>query len=158
VDAARQHLEHHDVTFVAVSRASLAEIEPFGKRMGWRFLWVSSFGSNFNYDFNVSFTAEDAEKNEAYYNYEIGPFQIEELPGISVFYKDGDGDIYHTYSSYGRGAESLIGTYSFLDLTPLGRNENGPQGNLADWVRHHDRYEDAPTDAACGCAAQSAAA
>lgn len=154
-DAARQHLEHHDVTFVAISRAPIAKIEAFRKRMGWQFPWVSSFRNDFNYDFHVSFTQDDAEKNEAYYNYKVGPFQIEDLPGVSVFHRNESGDIFHTYSTYARGDEALIGAYNYLDLTPLGRNENGPRGNLTDWVRHHDRYEDHPAASPCGCAARA---
>jgi predicted dithiol-disulfide oxidoreductase (DUF899 family) len=140
IEGALVHLRNHDVTYVAVSRAPLAEIEAFKKRMGWRFKWVSSFGSDFNYDFHVSFTKDDMMKGEVYYNYETSKFQSEELSGRSVFYKDAAGDIFHTYSAYGRGTEELLGTYVCLDLTPKGRNETGPNHNLTDWVRHHDRY------------------
>ena len=134
------HLGHHDVTYVVVSRAPLAEIEAFRKRMGWRFKWVSSFGSDFNYDFHVSFTKDEIMKGEVYYNYGMSKFQSEELSGRSVFYKDATGEIFHTYSAYGRGTEELLSTYVCLDLTPNGRNETGPNHNLTDWVRHHDRY------------------
>jgi predicted dithiol-disulfide oxidoreductase (DUF899 family) len=140
IDGALVHLEHHDVSYVAVSRAPLAEIEAFKQRMGWRFRWVSSFGSDFNYDFHVSFTADEIAKGEAYYNYQIRKLGIDELSGRSVFYKNPAGEVFHTYSAYGRGGEELLGTYVCLDLTPKGRNETGPAHNLTDWVRHHDRY------------------
>jgi predicted dithiol-disulfide oxidoreductase (DUF899 family) len=140
VEGAILHLENHDVSYVAVARAPLAEIEAFKRRMGWRLRWVSSFGSDFNYDFNVSFTPEQVAKGEAYYNYRTGPVPLEDLSGESVFYKNPEGEIFHTYSTFGRGAEELLGTYVLLDLTPKGRNETGPSGNLSDWVRHHDRY------------------
>lgn len=140
IDGADLHLSHHDVTFVAISRAPLSDLEAYKKRMGWRFKWVSSHGSNFNFDYHVSLTEEDLAKGEVYYNYEVIPASIEELSGISVFYKDENGDIFHTYSSYGRGNEEVLGAYMYLDLTPKGRNENGPNHNMTDWVRHHDRY------------------
>jgi predicted dithiol-disulfide oxidoreductase (DUF899 family) len=134
------HLGQRDVTLVAVSRAPPSEIEPFKQRMGWRFKWVSSFGSDFNYDFHVSFTPDEIATGKVYYNYEMRDFQSEEMSGISVFYKDAAGDIFHTYSSYARGNEILLGTYNYLDLVPKGRDETGPRFNLTDWVRHHDRY------------------
>jgi predicted dithiol-disulfide oxidoreductase (DUF899 family) len=138
-DGMKVHLAHRDVTFIAISRAALAEIERFRRRMGWQFKWVSSFGSDFNHDFQVSFTPEEA-KGQVYYNYGMQPFECEELPGISVFYKDEAGDLFHTYSTYRRGVEVMMGTYSLLDLTPKGRDERtGPM----EWVRHHDRYEPA---------------
>ena len=140
-EGALVHLEHHDVSYVAVSRAPFSEIEPFKRRMGWSFKWVSSFGSDFNYDYHVSFTPEDIAAGEVYYNYEVQKPQGEELSGISVFYKDEAGDIFHTYSAYARGTDLLLGTYNLLDLTPKGRNEPGPRHNLTDWVRHHDRYD-----------------
>jgi predicted dithiol-disulfide oxidoreductase (DUF899 family) len=142
IEGALVHLEHHDVTVVVVSRAPLHEIEAYKKRMGWRFNWVSSYDSDFNYDYHVSFTKEDVTKGRVYYNFEMTEALIEELPGLSVFYKDAAGDIFHTYSSYARGAEELLGTYMVLDLTPKGRNETGPNHNLMDWVRRHDRYGD----------------
>jgi len=135
------HLEHHDVTYVAVSRAPLPRIEAFRQRMGWRFKWVSSFGSDFNYDFNVSFTPEQSAQGEVYYNYDIRPFQSDEMSGRSVFYRDAAGDVFHTYSSFARGGELFLGTYHYLDITPKGRQET-IKGNLTDWVRHHDRYGD----------------
>lgn len=139
-DGAVQHLQQHDVSYVAVSRALLAEIEPFKKRMGWKFNWVSSNGSDFNYDFHVSFSKEEVAKGKVYYNFEMQEAYGDEVAGTSVFYKDGNGDIFHTYSSYARGGEPALGTYHYLDLTPKGRNETGPGHNLTDWVRHHDRY------------------
>jgi predicted dithiol-disulfide oxidoreductase (DUF899 family) len=139
-DGMNVHLTARDVTFVAVSRAPLTEIERFRRRMGWKFKWVSSFGSDFNHDFHVSFTPQGAKK-EVYYNYGMQPFECEELPGISVFYKNDAGHVFHTYSAYRRGVEALMGTYNLLDLVPKGRDErNGPMA----WVRHHDRYERAP--------------
>jgi predicted dithiol-disulfide oxidoreductase (DUF899 family) len=140
IEGALVHLQNHDVTYVAVSRAPLPEIEAFKKRMGWRFKWVSSFSSDFNYDFHVSFTKSDLARGKVYYNFEMCDIQMEELSGRSVFYKDDAGDIFHTYSTYGRGAEELLGSYVILDLTPKGRNETGPNYTLADWLRHHDRY------------------
>jgi predicted dithiol-disulfide oxidoreductase (DUF899 family) len=152
VDGALVHLEHHDVSVVAVSRAPWPEIEAFKRRMGWRFKWVSSYGSDFNYDYHVSFRPEDLAKGKAYYNYELREVGIEELPGTSVFYKDERGEVFHTYSSYARGGDLLCGTYNVLDLTPKGRNETGPSRNLTDWVRHHDRYDDGGSG--CGAAAK----
>ena len=134
------HLSNHDVAYVVVARAPLAEIEAVKHRMGWRFKWVSSFGSDFNYDFHVSFTPEQIARGEAYYNYETRDVPLEDLSGRSVFYKDADGAVFHTYSSYARGGDLLLGTYNILDLMPKGRNETGPNHNLTDWVRHHDRY------------------
>jgi predicted dithiol-disulfide oxidoreductase (DUF899 family) len=148
VGGALVHLEHHDVSYVAVSRAPLAKIAAFKDRMGWRIKWFSSHGSDFNYDFHVSFTEDELAKGEAYYNYEIRKIGIDELSGRSVFYKDAAGDIFHTYSSYGRGGELFLGTYSFLDITPKGRDEN-LNGNLTDWVRHHDRYQDSDAEPCC---------
>ena len=139
-DGAATHLAQRDVTLAVASRAPFAEIEAYQRRMGWRFKWVSSFGSDFNYDFNVSFTPDQIAKGEAFYNYEMGEVPLEDLSGLSVFYRDGDGDIFHTYSTFGRGGEETLGSYMYLDLTPKGRNETGPNHNLTDWVRHHDRY------------------
>jgi predicted dithiol-disulfide oxidoreductase (DUF899 family) len=138
-EAALVHLEHHDVSYVAVSRAPFAEIEAFRKRMGWRVKWVSSHDSDFNYDFHVSFTQDEIARGEAYYNYDMRPIGVDELSGRSVFYKDATGTVFHTYSSYARGGENFLGTYHFLDITPRGRDET-INGNLTDWVRHHDRY------------------
>ncbi|HYG40448.1 MAG TPA: thioredoxin family protein [Cytophagales bacterium] len=140
VDAARMHFENKDVSFVAVSRAPIAEIESFKTRMGWRFKWVSSYGSDFNYDYHVSFTEEEIKKGKGYFNFDLVDVHEEEAPGVSVFIKDETGNVFHTYSTYGRGDEKTISAYMFLDLTPKGRNETGPNGNLTDWVRHHDKY------------------
>jgi predicted dithiol-disulfide oxidoreductase (DUF899 family) len=141
VDGALVHLEHHDVSFVTISRAPFAEIEAFRKRMGWGFRWLSSYGSDFNYDYHVSFTKEEIATGKVDYNYDTRDFVSEELSGVSVFYKNEAGEIFHTYSTYGRGDELVDTTYMYLDLTPKGRNENGPHYNLGDWVRHHDRYD-----------------
>ena len=141
-DGMNVHLKHRDVTFLAVSRATLPEIERFRSRMGWQFKWVSSFANDFNHDFGVSFTPEEQSKGNVYYNYGMQPFPTEEAPGISVFYKDDAGDVFHTYSTYGRGVEVMMGTYNLLDLVPKGRDENPGEG--MGWVRHHDRYEPAP--------------
>ena len=138
-DGMTVHLAHRDTTFVAISRAPLAEIERFRQRMGWQFTWVSSNSSDFNYDFAVSFTPEQKARKEIYYNYGKQDFGAEEMPGISVFYKDDAGDVFHTYSAYGRGVEAMMGTYNLLDLTPKGRDEESGRGMA--WVRHHDRYE-----------------
>jgi predicted dithiol-disulfide oxidoreductase (DUF899 family) len=142
IESTLVHIEHNDVSFVAVSRAPFPEIEAFRQRMGWRFRWVSSNGSDFNYDYQVSCRKEDVAQGKAYYNYEVCESEMEELPGTSVFYKDASGTIFHTYSAYARGDEPVIATYALLDMTPKGRNEIGPNFNLTDWVRHHDRYGD----------------
>lgn len=138
VDAARQHFEHADLSFVAVSRAPYDKIAAFKRRMGWSFPWVSSAGSDFNFDYHVSFRPEELERKEALYNYTTIDPGIDELPGQSVFARD-DGTIYHTYSSYARGGEELIGAFMYLDMVPKGRNE---QAGIMNWVRHHDRYND----------------
>ena len=138
-DGALVHLANRDVTLLAVSRAPLAEIEAFKKRMGWRFKWVSSFGNDFNYDYHVSFRENEIEKGKVFYNYEMQEFPSEEAPGISVFTKDGAGGIFHTYSGYARGLDILVGAYNFLDLVPKGRDEADLPWTMA-WVRHHDRY------------------
>src|SRR3954467_9878240 len=137
------HLAHRDIAWVAISRAPLADIERFRRRMGWQFKWVSSHDSDFNHDFHVSFTPEERSRGEVYYNYRTLPFPTEEAPGISVFYKDDAGAVFHTYSTFGRGVEVMMGAYNLLDLTPVGRNESNPAYAM-DWVRHHDRYEPAP--------------
>jgi len=142
-DGMTVHLAHRDVTFIAVSRAPLAEIERFRRRMGWKFQWVSSFGTDFNYDFGVSFTPDERAGNRVTYNYATQPFESEELPGLSVFYRDEAGDVFHTYSTYRRGVEVMMGTYSLLDLAPKGRDEDDLSYGM-EWVRHHDRYEPAP--------------
>jgi len=135
------HLEHRDVTLVTVSRAPLSMLEVFRKRMGWTFKWVSSFGSDFNWDYHVSFKHEDVAKGKVYYNYKIQSFPVAEGPGISVFYKDKDGAIFHTYSSFSRGLDVFIGAYHLLDIVPKGRDEAGLSYGM-EWLRHHDRYDD----------------
>jgi predicted dithiol-disulfide oxidoreductase (DUF899 family) len=142
LDGTLPHLEHHDVSVMVISRATLPEIEAFKKRMGWAFNWVSSNKNDFNFDYHVSF--EKADKVN--YNYDTINWAGEELPGVSTFYKDEDGTIYHTYSSFGRGVEQVIGTYGILDLMPKGRNE---EGGMQDWMRHHDKYETAPAQSSC---------
>jgi predicted dithiol-disulfide oxidoreductase (DUF899 family) len=137
-DGANRHLPHRDVTFVVISRAPFAEIQKYQKRMGWRFKWLSSHGNDFNFDYHVSVTNEDEKKNKVYYNYRTEEFISDELPGLSVFYKNEDGDVFHTYSAYARGLDILVGTYNFLDLVPKGRDEN-PDATM-DWVRRHDEY------------------
>jgi predicted dithiol-disulfide oxidoreductase (DUF899 family) len=146
IDGMLVHLEHHDVTYVAVSRAPLAKIEAFKQRMGWHFPWVSSFGSDFNFDYRVSFTEADKARGKAIYNYAEQDYMSDELPGISAFYRDENGNVYHTYSAYARGVEMALGTYAMLEFTPKGRNE---KQNMGEWMRHHDRYEDAPQQHAC---------
>ena len=137
-DGAVIHLAHRDVTLVVVSRASLAEIEAYKKRMGWEFKWVSSFGNDFNHDFHVSFTPEE-KASGAEYNYAKGDIPSEELPGLSAFIRDEKGGVFHTYSSYARGLDTLVGTYNFLDMAPKGRDEDGLPWSMA-WVRRHDEY------------------
>jgi predicted dithiol-disulfide oxidoreductase (DUF899 family) len=135
------HLAARDITLTAISRATLPEIEAFKKRMGWRFKWVSSNASDFNRDYQVSATKEEAAGGPVYYNYEMQKFPSEERPGASIFYKDAAGDIFHTYSTYARGLDILLGAYNWIDLTPKGRNEEGLPHSMA-WVRHHDKYVD----------------
>jgi predicted dithiol-disulfide oxidoreductase (DUF899 family) len=152
-DGANIHLAQRDVTFVAISRAPLAEIEAFRRRMGWRFPWVSSFGSDFNFDYQVSF-ADVAVGKDGDYNYERQEIVSDEMPGASVFYKDETGGVFHTYSAYARGLDILVGAYNFLDLTPKGRDEAELPWTMA-WVRHHDRYESAkPSHSCCTGAAE----
>ena len=147
------HLAARDTTFVAISRAPLAEIERFKQRMGWKFTWASAHGSDFNRDFAVSFAPEDRVDGKVHYNYGLVAFPAEEAPGVSVFYKDDAGEVFHTYSTFGRGVEVMMGTYRMLDLTPKGRDEAGLSSTMA-WVRHHDRYEPAPAAAASCCASR----
>jgi len=141
IGGALLHLVHHDVSLAVVSRAPLPEIEAFKRRMAWSFTWVSSFHSDFNFDYHVSFTKDRMTRGTTYYNYRARETRSEgEAAGVSVFYRDSAGNIYHTYSSYARGGDILLGAYNYLDLTPKGRNETGPNYALTDWVRHHDRY------------------
>ena len=148
MDGMNIHLAHRDISFVAVSRAPLAEIARFRQRMGWRFEWVSSHGSDFNRDSAVSFTPEELASGAVYYNYERRPFPAEEAPGISVFYRDAAGKVFHTYSTFGRGVEVMMGAYLLMDLAPKGRDERETPYKM-EWVRHHDRYEPAAAAATC---------
>jgi predicted dithiol-disulfide oxidoreductase (DUF899 family) len=129
------------VSFVAISRAELSKIEPFKKRMGWSFKWVSSFQSDFNFDYQASFPPQDVHSGAAFYNYRSMDTYDTDREGISVFYQDESGAVFHTYSCYARGIDMMNGTYHYLDLVPKGRNEEGPEGPQA-WVRYHDKYED----------------
>lgn len=155
------HLENHDVSYVAVARAPIAEIEVLRKRMGWEFPWVSSYHNEFNYDFNVSFRPEQIATGKVFYNFAPRKIGMEDLSGNSVFYKDGKGEIFLTYSAFGRGCEQFLGAYSFLDVMPKGRNENGPHHSLGDWVRPWNLYGEGGTVEAngryhtpsCGCEA-----
>jgi predicted dithiol-disulfide oxidoreductase (DUF899 family) len=155
VDGMNVHLAQRDITYVAISRAPLAEIERFRQRMGWRFKWVSSFGTDFNFDFQVSFTPEDEARGEVVYNYARQPYEYSELPGISVFHRDEAGQVFHTYSAYRRGVEVMMGAYHLMDLMPKGRDERDVADPM-EWVRHHDRYAPAPggtpSEAASCCA------
>jgi predicted dithiol-disulfide oxidoreductase (DUF899 family) len=165
IDGTLPHLAARDVTMVAVSRAPLAKLEEFKKRLGWRFKWVSSFGGDFNADFHVSFTEEEIAESKVDYNYTVQEFPSAEAPGLSVFYKDAAGGVFHTYSTYGRGLELLLGTYRILDLVPKGRDEDH-LGFSMEWIRYHDRYgtnefadadkpywpeTPSPSSATCGC-------
>jgi predicted dithiol-disulfide oxidoreductase (DUF899 family) len=135
------HLKHRDTSLIAVSRAPLDILQAYRQRMGWTFKWLSSFDSDFNYDYHVSFTAEEIEKGEMFYNFNLGQFPADEAPGISVFYQNEAGEIFHTYSCYARGLDILIGAYNFLDLLPKGRDEDDLEFTMA-WLRRHDQYED----------------
>ncbi|QKH37964.1 DUF899 domain-containing protein [Achromobacter pestifer] len=137
MDSAMMHLRQHDVAVVAVSRASFTKLDAFKQRMGWRFPWYSSEGGDFNFDLQASVPKADGS--------------MEERPGASAFFRDPHGEIFHTYSSFERGVERLAGAYNYLDFAPLGRNENGPHFDLGDWVRHHDRYDDAQARACHAC-------
>ncbi|MGV3616761.1 MAG: DUF899 domain-containing protein [Fimbriimonas sp.] len=137
IDGANQHLAHHDVSLVVVSRAPYADFAGFKQRMDWKFRWVSSFGSDFNYDYQASYRREDLDRGEVFHNFKMQKLNGEEQPGISCFYRDENGDIFHTYSSYERGGDILIGAYNYLDIAPKGRNE----AEIMDWMRLHDQYE-----------------
>lgn len=153
-DGMLPHLAARDVTLVAISRAPLAKIETFRRRMGWRFDWVSSHGSDFNYDFHVSFTPEQMARDKVEYNYEIQSFPQEEAPGISAFVRNDRGEVFHAYSTYGRGVEVMVGTYRVLDLMPRGRDEEGLRFTM-EWVRHHDRYPPSAATAGGCCGARA---
>lgn len=133
------HLNHRDVTFVAISRAPLAKIDAYKKRMGWTFPWFSSNGSDFNFDYQASVRPEDLPKGVAYYNYEVQPSNASEEVGISVFCRNESGEVFHTYSCYSRGVDMLNGAYHYLDLVPKGRNEDEFRFPMA-WLRRHDQY------------------
>jgi predicted dithiol-disulfide oxidoreductase (DUF899 family) len=133
------HLEQRDAHFVAISRAPLPKLQAFAKRMGWSFPWVSSSETDFNFDYQVSFRPEDRAAGRASYNYVPSEGTSEEMPGISVFYKDENGSVFHTYSTYGRGIELVNASYQWLDLVPKGRDEAGLPYTMA-WVRLHDEY------------------
>jgi len=147
IDGTLAHLNHHDVTFVAVSRAPLAKIEAYKKRMGWKFPWVSSFGSDFNFDFHVSFTKEELEGGKVFYNFTemSGDQANDELPGMSAFARDDAGNVYHTYSDYARGGEEILTTLMILDRAPKGRNET----STLSFVKRHDEYEDKAQPHSC---------
>ncbi len=136
-----QHLHHRDITLVAVSRAQLDTLEAYKKRLGWGFKWVSSYGSDFNRDYHVSFTPEEMEKGEMFYNFSTGEFPSEEAAGISVFYKNQEGEVFHTYSCYARGLDMLNGAYHYMDLVPRGRDEDALPYTMA-WLRRNDQYDD----------------
>ena len=139
IDGALPHLNHHDVTWMAVSRAPMAEIAAYKTRMGWKFPWVSSAGGSFNHDFHVSFSKEELAAGAVDYNFTRTPSDRanDELPGLSTFFRDKNGEIFHTYSSYARGPEEIIGTLMILDRAPLGRNED----STMNFVRRHDEYD-----------------
>jgi predicted dithiol-disulfide oxidoreductase (DUF899 family) len=142
------HLAARDTTFTAISRAPLDKLQAFKKRMGWTFDWVSSGPSEFNYDYAVSFTLDQIGSGEKIYNFGTSGFGIEEAPGISVFYRDEAGDIFHTYSCFARGLDMMNAAYHYLDLTPLGRHEEGLPYPM-DWVRLRDQYGPARAAACC---------
>lgn len=141
VDGVEVHLNHRDISFVMISRAPLEKLQDYRKRMGWRFNWVSSFGNDFNRDFNVSFTPEEMEKGEMFYNFHLTKFPSDEAPGISVFYRNEVGEIFRTYSCYSRGLDMLNGAYHYMDLAPRGRDEDGLPYTMA-WLRRHDQYDE----------------
>lgn len=153
VDGLLPHFDHHDMSYVAVSRAPIEEIEAVRKRiMGWKFCWMSSNKSDFNYDFHVSFRPEEVNAGKTTYNFrekKIGP-ETYTLSGHSVFYKNSKGEIFRTYGTFGRGSEQFMGIYGFFDVLPKGREEYGPTHALPDWAKVHDRYEGGDRTA-CGC-------
>jgi predicted dithiol-disulfide oxidoreductase (DUF899 family) len=156
VDGANIHLANHDVTLLAVSRGKPADLQAYKQRLGWKFPLISCYGSDFNFDFHVSFTDEQLGSGRIYYNFEEGDvkYPLNELPGISAFYKDETGEVFHTYSSYARGLDILLGAYNILDLTPKGRNEE----TIMDWVKRNDEYEAPATQPCCHAPSQSTAA
>ena len=143
VEGLLPHLENHDISYVVVARAPIEEIEVVRQRMEWKFLWVSSFNNDFNYDFHVSFKPEEVRAGRAQYNFDAAPdwtIEVQDLSGRSIFYQNDRGEIFHTYSSYARGGEEVLGIYGILDAMPKGRNETGPYHTLGDWARPHDMY------------------
>ena len=142
------HLSQKDVAFAVVARAPLEKTEPFRKRMGWDFRWVSSANNRFNYDYNVTATEDELRANAQYYNYAQQDWANDELSGVSVFVKDETGGVLHAYSSFGRGFEEVLSTYAILDILPKGREE-APGQNLSHWVKHHDRYGEARAGSCC---------
>jgi predicted dithiol-disulfide oxidoreductase (DUF899 family) len=173
-DATLPHLAARDVSYVAISHAPIEKLQAFQKRMGWKFNWVSAYHTDFNQDFHVSFSKEETAKGKVYYNYEETEFPSEEGPGLSVFYKNDAGEIFHTYSTFARGLDMLLGTYRILDMVPKGRDEEELPFGMA-WVRYHDRYETSSKEfadkdmpywpvsspeevAGCGCASGSGSA
>ncbi len=134
------HLKHRDISMLAVSRTDLANIDAYKKRMGWTFKWMSSLGSDFNFDFQVSFTDEEMAQGEVVYNYRLDKFPSQEAPGISVFYRNENDEVFHTYSCYARGLDMMNGAYHYIDLVPKGRNESELPHTMA-WLRRHDQYE-----------------
>jgi len=160
------HLQNHDLTYAVVARAPIHEIEEVRARMGWGFRWVSSYHSDFNYDFGVSFTPDQLAAGRAFYNYRHGNTGLEDLSGDSIFVRDDTGQIFHTYSTYGRGGEEFLGVYRYIDATPKGRDENGPYRSLTDWVRLRNTYGRGGTvegngryhHPACACSMQHTAA
>jgi predicted dithiol-disulfide oxidoreductase (DUF899 family) len=137
------HLNARDVSMAIVSRAPVEKLQAFRKRMGWSFKWVSSYQTDFNTDYRVSFTKDEMANGKVNYNYGMNVFPSDEAPGVSVFYRDANGDIFHTYSAYARGLDILLGAYNFLDLAPKGRDEDALPYPMV-WVRHHDRYGNDP--------------
>lgn len=155
IDGALPHLAARDITLAVVSRAPLAELAPFRRRMGWRFKWVSSLGNDFNHDYRVSFTQQELNSGRIDYNYRMNEVEgdgMQDLHGLSVFCQDGQGNLFHTYSSYGRGVDLLVGAYNYMDLTPKGRDEDGLPFTMS-WLRHHDKYgpQDASHKPAAAC-------
>ena len=157
IDGLLPHFEHHDMSYVAVARAPIDEIEVVRKRMGWKFCCVSSFKSDFNYDFHVSFRPDEVKAGKTTYNFREHKIGAETytLSGHSIFYKNAKGDIFHTYGAFGRGDEQFMGIFRFLDALPKGREEYGPWHSLPDWAKVHDQYDDAGiSETACGCASR----
>jgi predicted dithiol-disulfide oxidoreductase (DUF899 family) len=136
------HLAHRDITLIAISRAPLEVLNAYKKRMDWSFKWVSSFGSDFNHDYHVSFTPDEMKEGKMFYNFETRSFPSEEAAGISVFYKNEKGEVFHTYSCYARGLDMLNGAYHYMDLAPKGRDEDSLLPHTMAWLRRRDQYDD----------------